>query len=363
MDNRGNFLQRVHIDTPLLTAVLLVSTIGLVVLYSASSRDLDMVLSQALRMGIGLVALVALAQIEPLRLARWSPWLYIIGIALLVATLFVGEGRGANRWLDLGLLRFQPSEMMKTVMPILIAYYLHDKGLPPSLLQAAAALVLIAVPVMLIEEQPDLGTAALVGAAGLYVVFLAGLPWRWMLAALTLGLSLLPVLWYNMHDYQRQRILTLLDPQQDPLGAGYHIIQSIIAVGSGGLYGKGWLNGTQSHLDFLPERHTDFIFAVFCEEFGLLGVLTLFTLYAFIVARGLVIAMEAQETYGRLLAGSLTLVFFTYAFVNSGMVIGQLPVVGVPLPLISFGGTSIVTLMAGFGILMSIHTHRRFLST
>lgn len=363
MVKEQGLLYRLHLDGPLLVALLLVCALSLVVLYSASGADPRTVTAHGVRIVIGLVALVVLAQIHPMSLGRWSPWLYAVGLVLLVLTLFIGEGpRGVRSWLDLGPLRFQPSELMKTVTPVLVAFHLCRQPVPPRLLPALAALLMVLLPVVLIERQPDLGTAALLGAAGLYVIFFAGLAWRYILGALGLGLAALPLLWFNMREYQRERVMALLDPQSDPLGSGYHIIQSTIAVGSGGLYGKGWLNGTQSHLDFLPERHTDFIFAVFCEEFGLIGVLGLLLVYAFIIARGLYIALEAQDMYSRMLAGALTMVFFTYAFVNIGMVIGQLPVVGVPLPLMSYGGTSLVTLLAGFGILMSIHTHRRLLA-
>ncbi len=356
-------LGRIHIDGPLLTVVLLLCALGLLVLYSASGQDTGTVIRQALRMGVGLVVMFAVAQVPPQRMASWAPWIYLAGLAMLVAVLLVGHtGKGAQRWLDLGLFRFQPSELMKLAVPMVVAWYYHDRPLPPSLRRIAIAAAAILLPCLLIAKQPDLGTALLIGAAGFFVMFLAGLSWRVIGLLGVAGLGSLPLLWYLMRDYQRQRVLTLLDPQRDPLGSGYHIIQSKIAVGSGGLYGKGWLNGTQSHLEFLPEGATDFIFAVYSEEFGLLGVLLLLALYAFLILRGLYIASEAQGTFGRLMAGSLSLTLFIYIFVNIGMVIGQLPVVGVPLPLISYGGTSLVTMMAGFGILMSIHTHRRLVT-
>ena len=283
---------------------------------------------------------------------------------MLIAVLVFSEvGKGAQRWLDLGVIRFQPSEMVKLAVPLMIAWYLAEKRLPPTWQRLGVAALMIIVPVLLIAKQPDLGTSLLVASAGIFVLFLAGISWRLIGALMVTGAATAPIAWYLMRDYQRQRVLTFLDPEKDPLGAGYHIIQSKIAIGSGGLYGKGWLNGTQSQLDFLPERHTDFIFAVLSEEFGLIGVLLLLGVYLFIIARGLYIATRAQDTFTRLLAGSLTLVFFVYLFVNTGMVTGLLPVVGVPLPLVSYGGTSLVTLMAGFGILMSIHTHRRLLPT
>ena len=353
-----------HIDLPLLAGLLVLAGFGLIVLYSASGENLAQVQRQALRIIIALGVMLAIAQVNPTTVRRWSPWLYGVGLVMLIAVLVFGEvGKGAQRWLDLGVIRFQPSEMVKLAVPLMIAWYLAEKRLPPTWQRLSAAAVMIIVPVLLIAKQPDLGTSLLVASAGIFVLFLAGISWRLIGALMVAGAAAAPVVWYLMRDYQRQRVLTFLDPEKDPLGAGYHIIQSKIAIGSGGLYGKGWLNGTQSQLDFLPERHTDFIFAVLSEEFGLIGVLLLLVLYLFIIARGLYIATRAQDTFTRLLAGSLTLVFFVYLFVNTGMVTGLLPVVGVPLPLVSFGGTSLVTLLAGFGILMSIHTHRRLLPT
>jgi rod shape determining protein RodA len=353
---------RLHLDMPLLTGLLVLSGLGLVILYSASGQDWEMVEKQVLRLGLGFVVMLAVAQLHPVRLRRWSPFLYAAGLLLLVAVLFVGDiGKGAQRWLDLGVLRFQPSEMVKLAVPMMVAWFLAEAALPPSWRRLFAGGVLTVVPVLLIAKQPDLGTALLVASAGLAVLFLAGVSWRLIAGLLAAFGAALPVIWTLLRDYQRQRVLTLLDPESDPLGAGYHTIQAKIAIGSGGIYGKGWLNGTQAQLEFVPEKHTDFIFAVLAEEFGLTGVLLLLALYILIVLRGLYIASQAQSTYGRLLAGSLTLVFFVYAFVNVGMVIGVLPVVGVPLPLVSYGGTSLVTLMAGFGILMAVHTHRKLL--
>ncbi len=361
---RQGLLAVFHIDLPLLAGVLMLCGFGLIVLYSASGENLAQVQRQAIRIVLALVIMLAVAQIAPTTLRRWSPWLYTLGVLMLIAVLAFGEvGKGAQRWLDLGVVRFQPSEMVKLAVPLMIAWYLAEKRLPPSWQRLAFAALLTVVPVLLIAKQPDLGTALLVGCAGIFVLFLAGISWR-LIGGLIVALAgAAPVVWYLMREYQRQRVLTFLDPEKDPLGAGYHIIQSKIAIGSGGIYGKGWLNGTQSQLDFLPERHTDFIFAVLSEEFGLAGVLVLLSLYLFVIARGLYIATRAQDTFARLLTGSLTLVFFVYLFVNTGMVSGLLPVVGVPLPLVSYGGTSLVTLMAGFGILMSIHTHRRLLPT
>jgi rod shape determining protein RodA len=357
-------LAGLHLDLPLLTGLVLLCGFGLVVLYSASAESLAQVQRQGIRLLIAFGVLFAVAQVSPVQLRRWSPWLYIAGVGLLVAVLVVGEvGKGAQRWLDLGLFRFQPSEMLKLGVPMMIAWYLAEKPLPPTWLRMLIAAVMILLPVLLIAKQPDLGTAVLVASAGIFVLFLAGIRWR-IIASLTAALAAVaPVLWYLMRPYQRQRVLTFLNPETDPLGAGYHTIQAKIAIGSGGLYGKGWLNGTQSHLEFLPERSTDFIFAVVAEEFGLVGILVLLGLYLFVVLRGLHIAVRAQDTYSRLLGGSLTLVFFVYVFVNTGMVSGLLPVVGVPLPLVSYGGTSLVTIMAGFGMLMSVHTHRKLLPT
>ncbi|MGD8812553.1 MAG: rod shape-determining protein RodA, partial [Thioalkalispiraceae bacterium] len=272
-------------------------------------------------------------------------------------------GKGAQRWLSLGFFRFQPSEIMKIAVPIMIAWYLADAVLPPRRLQLLTALTILVIPTLLVAKQPDLGTALLIASSGIFVLLLAGLQWKLIFGSLLVLVASTPLAWnYLLHDYQRQRVLTFLNPENDPLGAGYHIIQSTIAIGSGGLYGKGWLNGTQSHLDFLPERSTDFIFAVFGEEFGFLGILLLLVIYGVIIVRGLIIANQAQDTFTRLLAGSLVLTFFVYIFVNIGMVSGILPVVGVPLPLISYGGTSMVTLLSGFGILMSIQTHRRLIA-
>ena len=355
--------QRLHIDFPLLLGIFILCLIGLVVLYSAGGQDLDLVYRQAIKLAIAFVGMIIVAQLPPPEIERWSLWLFVFGIILLVLVIFFGDmGKGAQRWLDLKLFRFQPSELMKLTVPMMVASYLADKSLPPKFSWVVIVCILIIIPVLLIAKQPDLGTALLVATAGFSVLFIAGISWRLLASMGVVAAACAPALWYVMHDYQKQRVLTLLNPEQDPLGSGYHIIQSKIAIGSGGFYGKGWLNGTQSHLEFLPERSTDFIFAVYCEEFGMIGVLLLLCVYLFIISRGLYIAIHAQDTYGRLLASGLTLTFFVYIFVNMGMVTGQLPVVGVPLPLISHGGTSMVTLMAGFGILMAIHTHRRFLS-
>jgi len=358
-------LAGLHLDLPLLTGLILLCLYGLFVLYSASGADPAHIERQMIRLALAFTVMIVVAQIPPAQLRRWSPRLYVISLMLLVAVLIIGYvGKGAQRWLDLGFFRFQPSELTKLAVPMMIAWFLAEKTLPPTWKRLAIAGVMILVPVLMIAKQPDLGTALLVISAGIFGLFLAGLSWRFISGLILTAVPAGWALWeWGMRDYQRNRVLTFLDPERDPLGTGYHIIQSKIAIGSGGIYGKGWLNGTQSHLEFLPERTTDFIFAVLAEEFGLAGIIVLLLLYLFIILRGLYIATRAQDTYNRLLGGALTLVFFVYLFVNTGMVSGLLPVVGVPLPLVSYGGTSLVTIMAGFGILMSIHTHRKLLPT
>ena len=359
----SRFLQYLHIDPVLLAALLLLMAAGLGILYSASDGSIEVVQRQIIRLSIAFAVMFIVAQIPQHTLYLWAPWLFALGIVLLILVLAAGDvGKGAQRWLNLYVIRFQPSEMMKLVTPMMLAWYLCEKQFPPKVSSLFISLVLVIVPTMLIAKQPDLGTSLLVAAAGIFVVFFGGVSWRVLFGSIFTMLALIPVLWQFMHDYQKQRVLTLFDPQSDPLGSGYHIIQSMIAIGSGGIYGKGWLNGTQSQLDFIPERTTDFIFAVFAEEFGIMGVMVLLSLYAFIIIRGLYIAANAQDSFGRLLAGSLSMTFFVYLFVNVGMVSGILPVVGVPLPLVSYGGTSMVTLMAGFGMLMSISTNRRLIS-
>ena len=350
-----------QLDIPLLLGLLLLIAFGLAVLYSASGESMDVVYRQGTRLGVGLAALLVLSQVPPHILRIWTPWLYALGLVLLLATWFIGVGRGAERWLDLGLIRFQPSEIMKLAVPMMMAWYLHPRRLPPESVSILISFVIMIVPAVLIARQPDLGTALLVAVSGGFTLFLAGLQWRVMFGMVVAAAAAAPAFWLVMHEYQRDRVRTFLDPESDPLGSGWNIIQSKIAVGSGGWTGKGWLNGTQSRLEFIPERHTDFILAVLSEELGLLGVLFLFAIYLFIAGRGLYIARMARNTYARLLAGSLSLTFFVYVLVNAGMVSGLLPVVGVPLPMISYGGTSIVTLLAGFGILMSIHGHRYFI--
>lgn len=349
-----------HLDLPLLLLLMSLCGYGLFVLYSASGQDMGYVQRQAIRMAAGFVALIFVAQITPRTIARVGPWVYVLGLALLVAVLVAGVGaKGAQRWIQLPGFRFQPSELMKLVLPIMIAGYLARYPLPPTFKNIFVSLVLIGVPFALIMKQPDLGTSLLIGASGVFVLLFSGIYWRWIFLALGVAGAALPGLWMIMKDYQKQRVLTFLDPESDPLGAGWNIIQSKTAIGSGGLSGKGWMQGTQSQLDFLPESHTDFIIAVIGEELGMTGVLVLLALYLLIIGRGLIIAVQAQDSFSRLLAGSVTLTFFVYVFVNIGMVSGILPVVGVPLPMVSYGGTSIVTLMVGFGILMSIHTHRQ----
>ena len=357
----GHALRRFNIDGPLLGGLILICALGLVVLYSAIGEDMRLWLNQVVRLSIALVAMFIVAQMPPNFLRRWTPWGYFAGLVLLVLVLTMGEvGQGARRWLDLGI-RFQPSEIMKLAVPMMAAWYLHDRQIPPRIGQLLLLALMIVVPTVLIARQPDLGTSLLIAASGLIVIVLAGLPIRLMIVLAVLSVPGALVLWNFMQDYQKQRIVTLLNPDSDPLGAGYNIIQSKIAIGSGGLFGKGWTNGSQAQLEFLPERDTDFIFAVIGEELGMLGVLSLICLYVFVIGRGLYIAIQAPDTYSRLLAGTISLTFFVYVFVNTAMVTGLVPVVGIPLPLVSFGGTSMVTLMVGFGILMSIHSNQKLL--
>ncbi len=348
-----------RMDLPLLGALLLLISIGLLTLYSASDLDRDLVLAQGARFALGFALMFMLARIPPLTLRNWTPWLYAASVLLLVLVALLGEGRGAHRWLDLRVVRFQPSELLKLTMPMMVAWYLNGRPLPPGWTTLGIVGVLIAIPAGLVAEQPDLGTALLIAASGAFGIFLSGIAW-WRIGALLAALvAMVPVGWHFLHAYQRNRWLTLLDPEADPLGNGWHIIQSKIAVGSGGIWGKGWHHGTQSRLEFLPEHTTDFIFSVFAEEWGLVGVLLLLALYVFIIARCLWIAAEAKDTYARLLAGAISMAMFVYVMVNGGMITGMLPVVGVPLPLVSYGGTSAVSMLAGFGVLMSIHAHRK----
>ena len=354
---------RIKIDLPLFFSLLILCSVGLVTLYSAGGENQQRIISQSLRMVVAFSVMLALAQVRPDSWRRWSPYIFVVGLIMLGLVLLIGyTGKGAQRWLDLGVFRFQPSELMKLGVPMMVAWVLTRKPLPPNTLTLAYAATVLLLPAALILKQPDLGTTIMILASGTLVIFLAGFAWRNIAVLLMIGAVTTPFLWQMLREYQRQRIRTLFDPWSDPLGAGYHSIQSMIAIGSGGAQGKGWTNGSQSQLEFIPEWHTDFIFAVFSEEFGFIGVILLFVLYIAIVGRGLYIAYYTKDTYSRLLAGSLSMTFFFYVFVNVGMVAGILPVVGVPLPLISFGGTSMVTLMAGFGILMGIHKSRSLMS-
>lgn len=356
-----HWLGKRHLDPLLLALIFMVLAFGLVVLFSAAGDEARLFDAQFQRVLVAMVVLVAAAQLPPGLYFRWAPYVYILGLVLLVAVLLVGvRVKGSQRWLEIpGLLRFQPSELMKIAVPMALAWYLQQRVLPPSARHVFFSLLIILLPALAIAAQPDLGTAILVAGAGIAVLMLAGLSWRYLAYAAVVIAAAAPILWqFALQGYQRQRIITLFDPESDPLGAGWNIIQSTTAIGSGGLFGKGLLQGTQSHLDFLPEARTDFIIAVVGEEFGLVGVLVLLLLYLGIIARGLVLACSAQSTFGRLFAGALTLTFFIYVFVNIAMVSGLLPVVGVPLPLVSYGGTSIITLMASFGIIMSMRTHK-----
>lgn len=362
---RASLLQRMHIDGWLLLLLLILGTGSLFILYSASGKNVDLLLKQASSFGIGMLAVVVIAQFDPRFMARWVPLAYLVGVALLVVVEVMGHtAMGATRWINIpGVIRFQPSELMKIIMPMTIAWYLSRYNLPPRFKHIVISLAMIGIPFVLIVKQPDLGTSLLILASGAFVVFMAGLQWRWIMGAAAAVVPIAVGMWYFvMHDYQKRRVLTFLNPESDPLGAGWNIIQSKAAIGSGGVLGKGWLLGTQSHLDFLPESHTDFIIAVLAEEFGLVGVCLLLLLYLLLLARGLVITAQAQTLFGKLLAGALTMTFFVYVFVNIGMVSGLLPVVGVPLPFISYGGTHLVTLLSGFGVLMAIHTHRKWIA-
>lgn len=356
--------QILHIDWPLFIGLLMLASVGLIILYSASNQSFDVIIRQSIRLGMAFLIMWLLAQIPPSKYRTWTPWLFAFGIMLLIIVLAMGViGKGAQRWLNLWIFQFQPSELMKLIVPMMLAWYLYDRPLPPRSGTLLVLAVIIFIPAVLIAKQPDLSTALLIVTAGFGVVFLAGISSRLLLGLAALAAISAPLLWHFMRDYQRARVLTFLNPENDPLNTGYHIIQSKIAIGAGGLFGKGWLNGTQSHLQFLPEHTTDFIFAVGGEEFGLIGAIILLTLYMVVIGRGLYISIQAQDTFSRLLAGGLTLSFFISVFVNIGMVTGILPVMGIPLPLVSYGGTSVVTLIASFGILMSIHTHRKLLGT
>ena len=354
-----------RIDGPLMATLALTVALGATVVYSASGgASMDRLVGQVRNLAVALVALWILAQIHPQVLMRLALPVYVGGLVLLLGVAFFGEVRnGARRWLNLGFTTIQPSEIMKIAVPLMLAWYFHRQEQGLRMRDFAIAALLLAIPVGLIVRQPDLGTAILIFASGFFVIFLAGLSWKVIGGLAVAGAAALPFLWGMLHDYQRQRVLTLIDPMQDPLGAGYHIIQATIAIGSGGVLGKGWLNGTQAQLDFVPERSTDFILAVLGEELGLVGNIGLVLLYMLIIGRGLMIAANASTVFARLTAGAITLTFFTYAFVNMGMVSGILPVVGVPLPMVSYGGTALLSMLAGFGILMSISTHKQLVSS
>ena len=351
----------IHLDIPMLLLLLIISAYGLLILYSALGQQIELVISQSIKMMIGLGVMLVIAQISPSVYMRLAPWIFLLGVIALVLIYFFGiEIKGSRRWLRIpGITNFQPSEIMKLILPLILAWYFQDRHLPPKVRHVFWSLVIIIIPVMLIAFQPDLGTSLIIAASGFFVLLLAGVSWRLVFSAIGLAVVAAPALWFVLRDYQRTRILTLLDPESDPLGAGWNIIQSKTAIGSGGLFGKGLFEGTQSNLDFLPESQTDFIIAVLGEELGFAGVVVLLILYLLLIGRGVILSVQAQDTFGRLLSGSITFTFFVYVFVNMGMVSGILPVVGVPLPFVSYGGTSIITLFAGFGILMSVHTHRR----
>lgn len=356
--------QMMHIDLPLMIGILVLILIGLSILFSSSNKNFYVVEQQSFHIGLAFIVMLVFAQVPPIVYQRWAVWLYAIGVVMLVAVLFIGHiGKGAERWLNLGFMRFQPSELMKLAIPLFLASQLHKIHLPLTINSILFSFLIILIPVLLTVKQPDLGTAILLLLAGSSILFMAGLSARLIFMCMVFAAVLAPAVWYFMHDYQRQRVLIFLNPERQPLGTGYHIIQSKIAIGSGGLFGKGWLNGTQSHLHFLPEHSTDFIFAVCGEEFGFIGNVLVITIFMMIILRCLYITVNAQDTFTRLLAGGLTLTFFFSFFINMGMVTGILPVVGLPLPLISYGGSSMVTLMASFGMLMSIQTHRKLLTT
>jgi rod shape determining protein RodA len=351
--------QRLHIDFPLLLAFLAIFMISLTAIYSASNSNIDAVVNQAIKILISISAMAVVAQFSPLSYGRVGPWLFLLCLVLLILVLVIGETRnGATRWLNIGI-SFQPSELMKIAMPLMIARYIANGALPPTVFSVGVSITIVLVPSVLIMLEPDLGTSILIAFSGLVVIFLSGLKKRYLAVALGLLLASLPLMWSNMHSFQKNRVLAFLNPGSDPTGSGYHLIQSKIAIGSGGFFGKGWLNSTQGQLDFLPERTTDFIFAILAEEFGFLGISLLIGIYLFIIGRGIMIAINAQDLFSRLLASSISLTFFVYVFVNIAMTTGLLPVVGIPLPLISSGGTSMLTLMIGLGMLMSVQTHKR----
>ena len=352
-----------RIDSMLFGCALAIVGVGLVTLFSAADQSVARLTSQAMSLAFAIVLMWTFANIAPQTLARTAVPLYVVAVAMLIGVAMFGVVvNGSRRWLNLGVARFQPSELMKIALPLMLAWYFQKFEGRIGWRDFVFAAILIVVPVYLIKRQPDLGTALLIGASGFYVLFLAGLSWKVIVGLFGLGAAVGPMVWSHLHDYQRERILTFLDPSRDPLGAGYHSTQASIALGSGGIVGKGWLNGTQTHLDFLPERHTDFIFAVFGEEFGLIGNAVLLLLYMLLIGRAMVITAHASSLFARLLSGAITLMFFTYAFVNMAMVSGILPVVGVPLPLVSYGGTALISLFIGLGILMSVQANRKLVA-
>lgn len=359
---QGHHNKRHYVDWWMLILITLLMVYGLVVLYSAGGWVL--VQKQMIRLVLGMVVMLLLAQLKPEKLAGIAPWLYLITIILLLAVLFFGyESKGARRWIKLGI-RFQPSELSKLTIPLVLAWFYRYRILPPDFKSISISLILLLVPVALIFKQPDLGTSILVAVSGLFVLFLAGLSWKYITGGIVAIASVAPLMWmFLLKEYQKRRVLTFLNPESDALGSSWNIIQSKIAIGSGGVFGKGWQSGSQTQLDFLPEHSTDFILSVLSEEFGLLGVTILLILYLAIIFRGLYIAHQSKDTFNRLFAGALTLTFFVYVFINAGMISGLLPVVGVPLPLVSYGGTSIITLMAAFGMIMSVHNHRKLLKS
>ena len=363
MSNRFRkvFWKVFSLDLWLLLGLFAITGYGLLVLYSASGGSEKMFTNLVMQVSLGLGVMFVMAMIPPRTYKQISPYLYAVTIVMLVMVDVFGEtSKGAQRWLNLGFVRFQPSEIAKLAVPLMVATFLSNRPLPPNFRDTAIALAIIVFPTLLVAAQPDLGTSILVCAAGIFVLFLAGLSWKLISAGVVFLAGFIPIMWFFlMHDYQKTRVMTLIDPEKDPLGAGYHIIQSKIAIGSGGLHGKGWMEGTQSQLEFLPEPHTDFIFAVLSEELGMIGVLILLSIYLFIIARGLMLGAKSDNAFGRILSGGTALLFFVYVFVNIGMVSGILPVVGVPLPLFSYGGTSYVTLMAAFGLMMSSYVHRK----
>jgi len=364
LSSTAKLLSALNLDGPLLVGLGFLALYGLAILYSASGQSVDTIVRTLIRLALGAAAMLALTHASPNFLRRISPWVYVVGVMLLLVVELTGViGKGAQRWLNLGLFKFQPSEIMKLAVPMLAAWYLHDRPLPPDWKALSMLAIIIVLPAGLVAIEPDLGTAALIIASGALLVLMAGLSMRVVLALVVIGAGSAVLGWNIMHDYQRQRVLTFLNPQTDPLGAGYHIIQSQIALGSGGVFGKGWMNGSQAQLEFLPERSTDFIFAVVGEEFGLVGLVGLLALYLFIVARAVWLATQTNDTFSRLLGLCLALTFFVYVFINAGMVSGLLPVVGVPLPLVSYGGTSVVTLLAGFGVLMGLYSHRKLVGS